>query len=152
MDGFTLIGPKGVKMIDDFESGAAWSHSTVVNGGANGSKSALKIHCPADSHLTSRRPATATPSLDVASQTICRCAISDCLGLFLRDYLWLLLQGLSFDTVEDYDHILFWWKVSSDYSNSLLSQDLPFAINASTSIGNSAPFGQFEDRHVVIAF
>jgi hypothetical protein len=117
-------GPKGTHLIADFESpgggGQAWPNATLVSGGANGSKSGMKIHCPANSTLTSRRPLSAAPNLD----------------------------HLTFDSVLEYDHILFWFKVSADYTNSALSQDFPFAINASTSIGNSAPLGHFKDRHV----
>ena len=121
IDQIALVGPGGKRTIDDFESGAsAWSDATIVSGGANGSKSALKIACAGNSSSASRRPHGATPTLD----------------------------GLSFDTVEDYDHLIFYFKVSASYSNSPLSQDFPFAINATTSHGNAAPFGRFQDRHV----
>lgn len=120
VDEFSLVGPNGTKRIENFESGGdAWPHGSLVSGGANGSKFGLKIRCPANSTLTSRRPLSATPNLD-----------------------------LNFDSVLDYDHILFWFKVSEDYTNSALSQDFPFAINTSTSIGNMAPLGHFRDRHV----
>ena len=40
---------------------------------------------------------------------------------------------VDFDSVLEYDHLVFYWKVGASYSNSALSQDFPFALNLSTS-------------------
>jgi hypothetical protein len=124
-DEFSLVGPDGnQRLLDDFEGAtdADWSGGgakILPAGGANGTARALLITCAPNATTVARRSATAKPSLDV-----------------------------DFDSFGDYDHLRFFWKVSSEYSNSVLSQSFPFAINTSTSIDNRSPLGNFSNRHV----
>jgi len=124
-DELSLVGPGGNhRLLDGFEGAtdADWSGggaTILASGGANGTKRALVITCAPNATTEARRSAAAEPSLD-----------------------------LDFDSFGDYDHLRFFWKVSSEYSNSVLSQSFPFAINTSTSADNRSPLGNFSNRHV----